>query len=64
MFYDNFILADDLFAKALRSLETCLLVDNNLCGKLISSLESLITFESDFTTLSFLIPDFNLWVVT
>ena len=27
--FDNFILADDLFAKALRILETCVLVSNN-----------------------------------
>ena len=36
---DNFTLADELFAKALRSIETCLLVSNVLCRKLISSLE-------------------------
>ena len=29
---DNFILADELFAKALPSLETCVLVNNNLYG--------------------------------
>ena len=29
-----FILADELFAKALRSLRTCVLVNNNLSGKL------------------------------
>ena len=34
--FDNFILADDPFAKALRSLETCVLANNNLCGKLSS----------------------------
>ena len=32
-FYDNFILADEPFAKALQSLETCVLVNNILCGK-------------------------------
>ena len=31
--FDNFILAEELFAKVLRSFETCVLV-NNLCGKL------------------------------
>ena len=30
--FDNFILADEPFAKALRSFETCVLVNNNLCG--------------------------------
>ena len=35
----NFILAEELFAKSLRSLETCVLVNINLCEKLVSSLE-------------------------
>ena len=35
-----FILADALFPKALRSLKTGLLVNNNLCEKLFSSLEA------------------------
>ena len=30
--FDNFILTDELFAKALKSLETCILVNYNLCG--------------------------------
>ena len=38
--FDNFILAEELFAKALESLETCVLVTNNLCGKISSSLKS------------------------
>ena len=32
---DNFILADDTFAKALKSLKTCVLVNDSLCGKLV-----------------------------
>ena len=44
------MLVDELFIKALRSFETCVLVNNNLCGKLFSSLKSQIT-----------ISDFNLW---
>ena len=44
----NFILADESFAKALRNLKTCLSVNNNLCGKLDSSLESPITFNEIF----------------
>ena len=43
--FDNFILADEPFAKALWSLRTCVLVDNNLCWKLFSSLDSPTTFE-------------------
>ena len=46
--FDNFVLADGLFAKALRSLDTCASVNNNLCGKLASSLESPITFDERF----------------
>ena len=43
--FDNFILADDPFAKDLRSFETCVLVNNSLCGKLFSSLESPTTID-------------------
>ena len=58
---NNFILAEELFAKALRSLETSVLVNNNLCRKLFYSLESLTTFNDSFkvTSVSFLIPDFS-----
>ena len=31
--FDNFILVDELFRKALRSFETCVLFSNNLCEK-------------------------------
>ena len=37
--FDNFILAEELLAKALRSLKTCKLVNKNLWGKLFSLLE-------------------------
>ena len=43
-----FILADEPFAKALRSLETCVLVNNNSCGMLFSSLESPRTFDESY----------------
>ena len=39
---------DESFAKALRIFETCVLVNNNLCGKLVSSLESTTTFDEGF----------------
>ena len=42
--FDIVILADELFAKASRSLEACVLLNNNLCEKLVSSLELPITF--------------------
>ena len=34
---DNFIFAEELFEKALRSFETFVIINNNLCGKLLSS---------------------------
>ena len=60
--FDNFILADELFAKALQNLQTCVLVNNNLFGKLVSSLELPITFHEriEVTTVSFFVPDYNL----
>ena len=38
-FLKIFTLADEPFAKALQIFENCALVNNNLCGKLVSSLE-------------------------
>ena len=60
--FDNFIFIDKLFAKALKSLKAYLSVNNNLRGKLVSSLESPNTFEERFkvTSVPFFIPDFNL----
>ena len=52
--FDNFILADEPFAKALRNFETCVLVNNNLCGKLFSSLESPRTLDEIFKVTSVL----------
>ena len=37
--FDNFILADELFVKALPSFKTCILVNSNLSGKLFSLLD-------------------------
>ena len=56
VFY-NFILTYELFAKASRSLRICVLVNNNLCKILFSSLESPTTFDQG---LSFFVLDFNL----
>ena len=58
----NFILHEELFAKVQQSLETCSLVNNNLCGKLFSSLESPTANDKSFKTTSapFFIPDFDL----
>ena len=43
--FDNFMLADKLFAKASRSPKMCALVNNNLWEKLFSTLESPTTFD-------------------
>ena len=43
--FENFILAVELFGKTLRSLETCVSVNNNWCGKLVLSLEFTIKFD-------------------
>ena len=60
--FDNFILAEELFPKALRSFETFILVNNNLRAKLFASLESPSSFEEIFkvTSVLFFIPDFIL----
>ena len=62
--FDNFILADELFAKALWGLKTCVLLNNNLCGRLFSSLESPTTFDENckVTSVQICIPDFNLLI--
>ena len=56
------MLAEELFAKSLRSFETCVLVNNNFCEKLSSSLESPTIFDKSFkvTSVPFFIPDFYL----
>ena len=52
MSFDNFILAEQLFAKAFQSFATCVLVNNNLCGKITSSLESPTILDERFTVTS------------
>ena len=54
--FDNFLLAEELLAKALQSLKTCILVNNNLCRKSFSPLDS----DEIVQVTSFFIPDFNL----
>ena len=51
--FDNFIFADEPFAKTLRTLETFILVNNNLCRKFFSSIESPTTFEESHFSISF-----------
>ena len=50
--FDNSILADELFAKALPNLKTCVLVNDNLCRKLVLSLELPATFDERFKVTS------------
>ena len=61
---NNFVFAGELFAKTLQSFETCVLVNNNLCGKLYSSLGSPEIFYERLkvTLVPFFIPDFNLLI--
>ena len=56
------MLADKAIAKASQSFETCVLPNNYLCGKSISSLESPTIFDERFqvTSVPFFIADFNL----
>ena len=56
------MLTDELYAKSLRRFATCLLGNNNLCGKLVLSLELPITFDNSLktTSASSFIGDFNL----
>ena len=60
--FHNYILTEELFAKALQSFETCVLLNRNLCGKLFLSLESQTKVDeiSKVTSVPFFIPDFNL----
>ena len=46
--FDNFIWAEEFFAKTLWNFETCVLVINTLCGNIFSSLKSPTTFEEIF----------------
>ena len=52
--FHNFILADALFSKVLGSFETCVLVNNNLCGKLLLLLELPIKLDLKLLQYQFL----------
>ena len=60
--FDNFILAEEQFEKALRSLKTCVLINDSLFEKLFSPLEWSIIFDERFkvTPVPFFIANFNL----
>ena len=57
--FDDFILADELFAKVLRSLKAYLSVNNKLCAKLVWTLASPVTFDGRLKVISvtIFIPD-------
>ena len=59
--FDSFILSEEYFVKALASFETFVLVNNNLCRKLFSSLESPTIFDESvkLTSVPYFISDFN-----
>ena len=58
------MLADELFWKSFTKSQICVLVNNNLCGNLISSLELPIIFNERFrvNSVPFFSPDFNLLI--
>ena len=58
--FKNFILVVEPFAQSLRVSQTFVLVNNDLCGKLASVLESSMIFEeiSKVTSVPFFIPEF------
>ena len=58
--FDNLISVDDLSTKVLRRFETCLLVNNNLWGKLISSSPTMFDDNLRNTSVLVFYADFNL----
>ena len=58
--FDNLISVDERFAKALRRLKTCLLVNNNLWGNLVSLSPIKFDYNLKTTSVSSFIADFNL----
>ena len=48
--FDNLTSVDDLLAKSIERFETCLLVNNNICGKLVSL--SPLVFDDNLKTSS------------
>ena len=56
------MLPNESSENAVLRLETSVLVSNNLCEKLVSTLESPTTFDEKFkvTPVPYFIPDFNL----
>ena len=51
--FDNFILAEEPFAKVLQSFRTCILLNSSLCGKLVSWLESPTTVDISYSSTIF-----------
>ena len=58
--FDNLISADELFEKVLRIFETCLSVNNNSWGKLVSLLPFMFDDNLITTSVLFFIADFTL----
>ena len=63
--FNNITLADEFFTKLLQDFEVYLSVSNNLCGKLVLSLESSIMFVDSFraTSVAFFIINFSLLIL-
>ena len=60
--FNNLISVDYLLATALRRFVTCLLVNNNLWGKLVSPSPTIFNGNLKTTPVSFFIADFNLLI--
>ena len=58
--FENLISTDKLFANDLQRFETCLLLNNNLWGKLFSLSPILFDDNLNTTSVSFFIDDLNL----
>ena len=58
--FDNLISSDKWFGNALRRFETCLLVNNNFWGKLVSLSPTKLDDNLKITSFSFFIADLNL----
>ena len=51
--FENFILADEPFVKALRIFETCISINNNLCAKLVATLDFQSNLMKDLKLIKF-----------
>ena len=61
--FEKFLLANEAFDKALQILETCVSVSNDLCGKLVLSLQfPILQYHFLFQVFTYLNCEFNIFV--